>query len=225
MSLSLLDNPAWHALNSHHQHLAIKRKSASRYQPGIFPAAGMPENKPTEFGELRSLVDVDEIIGVAGVIPKIMEGWEVTFSGPFSQMICDELKYKPQIDTVSLTVKDVPEILDLVELTQPGLFYPRTIETGQYIGIRKNSQLVAMAGERFHLPGFCEISTVCTHPEYRGRGYASALTAIVAKNIYKRQEIPFLHVLPTNEVAMNVYKKLGFQLRKELVFTMLKRVA
>jgi predicted GNAT family acetyltransferase len=95
---------------------------------------------------------------------------------------------------------------------------------GQYLGIRQDGLLVAMAGERLHMTGFCEISAVCTHPDYRGRGYAGALTTMVAEIIIKRGELPFLHVAPTNDVARRLYKKLGFRLRKENQLSILKKL-
>ena len=128
-------------------------------------------------------------------------------------------------NAVPLTPADVPEMLDLVALAQPGPFLPRTIEMGTYIGIRQNDQLVAMAGERLHVPGFCEISAVCTHPDYRGRGYAGALTTMVAENILNRKEIPFLHFEPTNEAAKRLYLKLAFRLRHQHLLTLLKGTA
>ena len=115
-------------------------------------------------------------------------------------------------------------MLDLVALAQPGPFLPRTIEMGNYYGIRQDGKLVAMAGERLHLTGFCEISAVCTHPNFRGRGYAAALTTQVAQGISERGELPFLHVAPDNHPAMRLYQKLGFQLRIEIELCGLQRV-
>jgi predicted GNAT family acetyltransferase len=82
-----------------------------------------------------------------------------------------------------------------------------------------------MAGERMHMMGFCEISAVCTHPDYRGRGYGGALTTMVAEAIFERQEVPFLHLLPTNHVAMKLYTSLGFHRRTDIILARLKRVA
>ena len=48
---------------------------------------------------------------------------------------------------------------------------------GQYLGIFDGDRLVAMAGERMTLAGFVEVSAVCTHPDYRGRGYAKQLVS------------------------------------------------
>ena len=115
-------------------------------------------------------------------------------------------------------------MLDLIALAQPGPFLPRTIELGNYFGLRQDGKLVAMAGERLHLTGYCEISAVCTHPDYRSRGYAAALTTMVAEGIMARQELSFLHLSPTNHVAMKIYKKLGFCLRKEIQLSVLQRL-
>lgn len=49
MDLSLLDNAGWYALNSHHQHLAIKGKAAVRYQPDVFFGAAVLENTRTAY--------------------------------------------------------------------------------------------------------------------------------------------------------------------------------
>ena len=225
MNLTLLDNPIWYALNSHQRHLAWRGKLAARYQPGVSDAAAMLEYNTLGFNDLSSLVETDETLGVVGSLPKELTGWEILQVGQFPQMVCQALRPAPHVDAVNLTADDVPDILNLVALAQPGPFLSRTIEMGQYLGLRRNGRLVAMAGERLHLTGFCEISAVCTHPDYRGRGYAGALTTMVAKNMIARQEIPFLHVSSTNHTAIKLYKRLGFQIRREIILTILKKLA
>src|SRR5258708_16220640 len=61
---------------------------------------------------------------------------------------------------------------------------------------------------------YTEISGVCSHPDYRGRGYAGELTRLAAKRIIMRGEIPFLHVFAANTSAIKLYEKLGFVLRR-----------
>jgi predicted GNAT family acetyltransferase len=216
MNLNDLDNPGWNALNSHHLHLSTRGEMAARYQPDTFQVAAMPENTVSGFNELRQLVDADEPLYVVGTLPKNLHGWQVLQSANAPQMICQELKPAARIETIQLNQRDVPEMLDLVALAQPGPFLPRTIEMGHYYGIRQEGKLVAMAGERLHLSGFCEISAVCTHPDQRGRGYAAALTTRVAQGIFERGEQPFLHLAPNNHAAMRLYQKLGFRLRTEI---------
>ena len=50
--------------------------------------------------------------------------------------------------------------------------------------------------------GFTEISAVCTHPDFRGRGYAKQLVSVGALAIVARGETPFLHAVPDNFVAV-----------------------
>jgi len=224
MSVDSLDNPAWYALNSHHRHLAVWGEFAVRYQPGILSGAAMPEYTDSGFNDLRSLVEIGETIGILGSSLEDIAGWQVLQNGQIPQMICEDLKPAAHVKAIKLKAEDVPDMLDLIALTQPGPFLTRTIEMGNYLGLRQDDQLVAMAGDRLHLTGFCEISAVCTHPDYRGRGFAGALTTMVAEAIFARQEVPYLHLSSTNQVAMKLYKKLGFRLRTEIQLTMLQRL-
>ena len=112
-------------------------------------------------------------------------------------------------------------MLALVELTRPGPFAVRTVDLGGYVGVFDGDRLVAMAGQRLAPPGFREISAVCTHPDFRGRGLAAGLTALVARGILERGERPFLHHASDNDPARRVYETLGFQFRRQVVFAAL----
>ena len=225
MDLKQLDNPGWYALNSHHRHFAMRGNIAARYQPDTLMGAAMPENSTLGFRDLRDLVEVEETVSLLGPIPNDIPGWEIMYTVLVPQMICENFTPAPPIDAVTLAIEDVPDIVNLVAETQLGPFQPRTIELGKYLGIRKDGKLVAMAGERLHLTDFCEISAVCTHQNYRRRGYAGALTTMVAEEIIQREEVPFLHLAASNDVAMRLYKRLGFRLRSEIQLTGLKRLA
>jgi predicted GNAT family acetyltransferase len=82
---------------------------------------------------------------------------------------------------------------------------------GSYFGHFRGGHLVAMAGERFRFDGFGEVSAVCTHPDTRGQGLASALTNRVARGIVAKGRQPFLHVAKSNEKARRIYESLGFR--------------
>jgi predicted GNAT family acetyltransferase len=99
----------------------------------------------------------------------------------------------------------------LATLTEPGPFRRRTIELGNFYGIFDGDQLVSMAGKRMHIPGFVEVSAVCTHPDARGRGYARALMQIVIDEIEQSGRTPFLHAWQDNP-ATRLYESLGFTL-------------
>jgi predicted GNAT family acetyltransferase len=139
------------------------------------------------------------------------------------QMVARDLLPPPDMDVIALSVADAPEMVELAALTKPGPFLARTHELGGYIGIREQGRLIAMAGERFKVPGYTEVSAVCTHPDHRGKGYAGALTLIVAARIAGRGETPFLHTFAANTVAIRLYERLGFVLRTAMAVTVLRR--
>jgi predicted GNAT family acetyltransferase len=124
-------------------------------------------------------------------------------------------------EAIPLRAHDVPEMLELVRQTDPGPFLDRTIELGDYVGIRRDSQLVAMAGERLHFDGWTEISAVCTAPTHRGHGMASRLVGALIAGIPHRSERAFLHVLTNNANAIRLYEELGFRVRRPLTISVL----
>jgi predicted GNAT family acetyltransferase len=111
----------------------------------------------------------------------------------------------------------------LTALVFPGYFRRRTPQMGAYVGIRREGRLAAMSGERMKVRGFEEISAVCTHPDFAGRGYAAALVNYIARNMLQRGIIPFLHVNETNRRARDLYERVGFENRMTLPLWLLKR--
>jgi len=67
---------------------------------------------------------------------------------------------------------------------------------------------------------FAEISAVCTHPGFRGRGYARALVRFLAAQILATGKTPFLHVKSENGAKV-VYQKIGFRLRAAIRLTVI----
>lgn len=134
-----------------------------------------------------------------------------------------EVQLEPAAEIVRLGAQDSPEMVELATLTKPGPFGLRTHELGTYFGIRTQGKLVAMAGERLKVPGYTEISAVCTHPDHTGKGYARTLMAEVMRGIHDRREIPFLHVRRDNRRAVELYERLGFKTRVTLHYVVLRK--
>lgn len=126
---------------------------------------------------------------------------------------------------VPLQDKDIPAMLELTALTRPGPFLPRTIDLGQYEGIFKGDKLVAMVGQRLQPTPYTEISAVCTHPDYTGRGYGARLVGSQISRIIAASRTPFLHLNTDNTSAYRVYEKLGFQIRRTMRVYVLERKA
>jgi predicted GNAT family acetyltransferase len=129
-----------------------------------------------------------------------------------------EVKHRAE----DLGVSHIDEMLALTALNKLGRFRRRAPELGSFLGLHQAGQLVAMAGEGFRFPGYTEISAVCTHPDYRGRGYASSLVSELIQKITERGEIPFLHVGTDNAEAIRVYEKLGFETRRTITFAIVR---
>jgi predicted GNAT family acetyltransferase len=68
-----------------------------------------------------------------------------------------------------------------------------------------------MAGERMHAGTLREVSGICTHPDFRGRGLARRLTLKLIHRATQRGETPFLHVMGDNPTARQLYQKMGFR--------------
>ncbi len=215
-----LDAVIWRALTSVQESLAEGDERARRYPAAIAPFAATVDTEPASFRSLLALVGGDDQIALfttEEVQPP--SSFSVVRRASVDQMVLEDAgacTAQPGAPIVALGVADVPEMLALASVTQPGPFGPRTIELGHYIGIRRQGAVVAMAGERMRLDGFIEISAVCVEPVYRGHGFAAELVRSLASSIAARSEIPFLHVFSSNHAAIALYRKLGFTLRRQM---------
>ena len=86
------------------------------------------------------------------------------------------------------------------------------------------SRLAAMIGERLGMDEYQEVSAVCTHPDFNGRGYARQLLAMLSNDILERGRTPFLHVSLENGRAKTLYERMGYRTRVEIPFWSLRRV-
>jgi ribosomal protein S18 acetylase RimI-like enzyme len=214
--LTLLNNAIWYALSTEQAHLAEGNHLAKRFPRDISPFGAIKTQSPTGYEALGRLLSGDTIALCFDSKTALPPDWTTRVSLDIYQMTFEgPPPAKPNQVMRKLTHADVPEMLALTKLTDPGPFLPRTIDLGAYYGIHDSGSLVALAGERLHLTGFTEVSAVCTHPAYRGRGYGNTLMSKVISGILDRGETPFLHV-KTDNPAIALYRKLGFQIRAQL---------
>jgi len=216
-----LDNPIWRSLCTCHARYAQGDSLAKRFLPEFGPLAGMKDQSPESYRSLAQLFDPEDFaVLFLHSEPQIPQGWKILRHEPMEQMVCASTaaelapfaRSEPAIETLSSA--DIPEILELTTLTEPGPFRQRTFELGGFLGIREAGRLAAISGQRLALPGLTEVSAVCTHPDFRGRGYAKVLVAAVAQAIRLRGETPLLHVLQSNTGAIRVYESVGFAVRR-----------
>ena len=181
----MLKNFVWHSLEGMHKHLSLGKGLARRYQPLVL----LCENISAHNGE-----------------------WSVETQTPVLQMILPTMASSVHVDGLRpRTSSDVSDMLELTHLVLQGYFLKRSIEMGTFFGIFDQEKLVAMTGERMFPGSWREITAVCTHPDYEGRGLASRLIRHVAFRMTTAGLTPFLHTAVTNSRAIELYRRLGFK--------------
>ena len=211
----MLADPAWSSLTGRHAYLALRSGRAARYVREGSPFAGLEALEPEALADLVRLVPANDFVALFAEPSDLdFSGWRITQRIEVTRMVCDTPVSSPKREPIALSAVDVPEMLALVELTQPGPFGPRTIEMGRYLGFREKGQLVAMGGERLKPSGATEVSGICTAPGARGRGLAEDVVRAVAASIQARGEQPFLHIArgsASEASATRLYSRLGFR--------------
>ncbi|MCA1512941.1 GNAT family N-acetyltransferase [Bradyrhizobium sp. NBAIM01] len=222
---ALLDRPIWSALTTSQKHLAEGGPRALRYPVDMTPFADMADMSAASFAALGDLMSGSQVAVLFTPEPiEVPAGFKVLLAEPGEQLIGSPADTSPRdAEIVRLGATDVPAMMALTELTKPGPFAARTHELGTFLGIRARGELVAMAGERMKPGNFTEMTAVCVHPDHRGRGYAQALLAAIARQLEARGEIPFLHVFSSNTSAIALYQRQGMRIRRRLQVTVLMK--
>ena len=220
-----LDRAVWNALNTRQSTLAVGDGLALRYDPqiGCFGACA-----GTDPASVASLLQLNPQGGGLTLMEmpdfRLPSHVPIASSAACHQMVLRHVQPHPSpktFDVAPMADADADDMLALATLTKPGPFFARTHRLGGFIGVWDEGRLIAMAGERIKPPGFAEVSGVCTHPDFRGRGLASALIRIIATNILDRGETPFLHVYAYREAATALYVSIGFEIRCTMMMTVL----
>jgi ribosomal protein S18 acetylase RimI-like enzyme len=220
-----LDNPFFAALDSLHRDVALRHGDVARYPADIAPFIGVA-HAGVEVGEaFDALVPGEDEALLLGVAPARMPaGWRLDPFADLAQMVCDSPL--PAVDgprIVELGEGDRDDVLALVALVYPHYFRRRTMRLGRYFGIRHEGELAAIIGERLGMHDAREMSAICTHPDFLGRGYARRLTAFLANDTLRSGRLPFLHVSHANTRAKGLYERQGWRMRRDIPFWRLAR--
>lgn len=215
---ALLDNPIWSALTTTQAGFALGDATVKRFPRDIGPFIAVAPDVALAPPLALELVEPGEAINFVGHVPRLGPGWQVEHDEIVLQMVhAGPLDPQPAATAiVELGDAHAEAMLALTALVYPGYFRRRTRVLGPYHGVLEGGRLAAMAGERMAMTGCSEISAVCTHPDYLGRGLARQLVRHVAGAIRRRGLQPFLHVSARNARAIRVYEATGFELRREL---------
>ncbi len=129
-----------------------------------------------------------------------------------------------------LGIDDVSALQDLYESvhqnsTGSHLFVPSMLDVGPHFGVKVNGQIISAAGVHVYSPrfGVAAVANVATHPEYRGRGLAKAVTAHLCRELITDVEHIGLNVEGNNGPALQAYKRIGFEPLTEFFAANLQR--
>jgi ribosomal protein S18 acetylase RimI-like enzyme len=225
-----LTNTIWQAATTRQRHFAYGEGRARRYYSEVLPMAALADHSAEAVAALTAMVSPGERVWLFEEPPPLnAQQWRVAQRIPGFQMACGELRSAagPASGPRSVmldAVADAAEMNALKAIAFPGFFGMRTPELGRYRGIRVDGELVAMAGERLALPGYREVSAICTHPAHLGRGYAQGLTREATAAILNDGDIAFLHVAGGNGAAIHIYEQLGFVRCADALFVQVERL-
>jgi GNAT superfamily N-acetyltransferase len=225
--LTLLDNIFWNALSGPHARFSEGTATAKRFAHGFSPILGFADPLRPDFAAIAPFCDAGEHFYTDLWDGPAPAGWTVDFESTMYKMVWDAPTPEddPAPDATPLRPGHAEQALALALLTNPGPFGIRTIELGEYFGLFEGERLVAMAGERTAAGTLREISGVCTHPDFQGRGHAGRLVRKLIRRQVARGETPFLHVMSTNLAGHGLYGRMGFRDYRETVVRVVSPVA
>ena len=226
----ILDNMIWNAINTGNNDIAIINEDVGCYLPDIAPFAGMKVFNDANLKKLYEFIPANRSVAISSLYKMDHDEskWKLLQPMDITQMVYEHsvntftTKNSPSI--VPLSEEYVPQMMELTALTRPGPFLKQTIRFKNYFGIFIEGRLAAMTGQRMHPRPYMEVSAVCTHPDFRGRGYAKALMLHVMKIILDNSFTPFLHVLSNNTNAIELYQTIGFRTRKQIFVDVIQRL-
>jgi ribosomal protein S18 acetylase RimI-like enzyme len=140
--------------------------------------------------------------------------YRVDSGPPMVRMWVDRSTFRPASTPVQrLLPVEIGELNRLYQLGFASWLPASTIGDGVYYGVRVNGRLVAAAGTHVISPTarLAVVGNVMTHAEYRGRGFATAVTGAVTAELLRTCDQVVLNVRSDNPPALAVYRRLGYQ--------------
>ncbi|MBB2148145.1 GNAT family N-acetyltransferase [Pedobacter gandavensis] len=213
-----LDNPVWFSLTESHEKFSVNYGDVKFYHPDYCPFGGFITLDSTA-KPLEEYSNLASSFYVVGKQPNYHPSLTLNKELICLQMVLDTpINMEISEDIIPLKAEHKADLLRLVNLVQPGYFKNNTPELGNYYGIYKEKELVAVTGERMKMNDYTEVSAVITHPDHTGKGYARQLVAHTSNQVFLEGKTPYLHVAEINVGAIKLYEKLGFVTRRKISF-------
>ncbi|HEX7346258.1 MAG TPA: GNAT family N-acetyltransferase [Candidatus Limnocylindrales bacterium] len=147
------------------------------------------------------------------MLPAIETLYRVDPGPQMVRMWVDRSHFKPYPATVQrLLPVEIGELNRLYQLGFASWLPATAIADGVYYGMRVNGRLIAAAGTHVISPTarLAVVGNVLTHMDYRGRGFATAVTGAVTAELLRACDQVVLNVRADNPPAINAYRHLGY---------------
>ena len=115
-------------------------------------------------------------------------------------------------DVRRLLPADIGELNRLYQLGFASWLPSSSIADGVYFGMRVGGRLIAAAGTHVisREARLAVVGNVLTHVDYRGRGFATAVTGAVTAELLRTSDQVVLNVRSDNPPALQAYRRLGY---------------
>ncbi len=137
----------------------------------------------------------------------------------------DHLDDGPEIRRLNITHKR--SLLELYRRSYPGNYFDdRMLKTGKYFGYIVNEEIVCVSGVHVHSDKYkiTVLGNITTHPDHRGRGLATIVTARLVGELHADGNMVALNVKKDNFAAIKCYRNLGFEIYCEYEESFFSRI-
>ncbi len=157
-------------------------------------------------------------------LPALEQRYRLRHIRDMLRMTARKADFKPakeQERAERLTTADLAELNRIYRLASATAFAAYQLESGIFYGIKVNGRLVATAGTHVISPAqrIVAVGNVFTHPHFRGRGFAQAVTAAVTAEALRGfgpdqpgqpEALAILNVRADNAPAIRAYMNIGY---------------
>ena len=153
------------------------------------------------------------VAALAESLPAVEGVYRLDPGPPMVRMWVDRARFRPYPAEVRrLLPIDIGDLNRLYQLGFASWLPSSAIGEGVYYGMRVGGRLVAAAGTHVisSRARLAVVGNVLTHVDYRGRGFATAVTGAVTADLLRTCDEVVLNVRSDNPPALQAYRRLGF---------------